>query len=324
MAREILEDWIPEEWGGPVISKVAALSAVEGLARVEPMNTDTKHVPRSSGLAFSGAIAKGSPYGESAGTNDEVLLKALKFGLVVRIADEDIKDAAGLVNVIQTKQLEWARGHAIGWDQACLGVSAAADNSDGQPPYNSLYYSLNTANTDTGYVADANLVLTAGALTYSHLSQVFEKVETSDFYDEAAMVVIAHPGFKARLREITGLVSDGESAPDMVSDGRPVFEEHSRLGNGAPDRIFGVPVTWTLGAKVHATATSSPTGNPLFFVGNREYLIKGDRSGPEYMLAGADSGAAFLTDEALLKMRIRRGFAVANENAWACVEKTAA
>lgn len=324
MARQTFEAWIPEQWGGPVIEKIAATSAIEALARTEPMSTDTKHVPRSAGTAFAGVIAKGSAYTEATGSHDAVLLTALKFGQVVRIADEDTKDTAQLINVIAQKQGEWARGHAIGFDQACLGVSAAGDGAT--KPFDSLYYALNTSNAATGYTGDANLIQTAGPLTYAHLSEAFEKVETSDFYDEGRMVVIAHPAFKARLREITGVSTyyDGDTeATATASDGRPVFEEHSRLGTGAPDRIFGVPVRWTLGARVHATATSTPTGNALFFVGNADYLIKGDRSGPEYMLAGADSGAAFLTDEHLLKMRIRRAFAVANENAWACIEKTA-
>jgi hypothetical protein len=46
MARQTFEDWIPEEWGGAVVTKVRAISAVEALARHEPMTTDTKHVPR--------------------------------------------------------------------------------------------------------------------------------------------------------------------------------------------------------------------------------------------------------------------------------------
>jgi HK97 family phage major capsid protein len=310
MARQTFEDWIPEEWGGPVITKIAEVSAVEGVARPEPMGTDTKHVPRSAGMAFAGAIAKGSPYGEATGTNDDVLLTALKFGTVVRIADEDTKDTAGLVNVIATKQGEWARGHAVGFDNACLGTSVASNG--GTVPFNSLYYSLNTANADTGYTADANLTVTAGALTYADISAAFGMVETSDFYEEGAQVVIAHPSFKAKLRDLVG------------TDGHPIFNEYSAQGNGSPDRLLGAPIRWTLGARVHATATSAPTGSPLLFVGNANYLIKGDRSGPEYMVAGADTGAAFLTDEHLLKMRVRRGFAVANENAWAAIEYTAA
>jgi hypothetical protein len=66
--------------------------------------------------------------------------------------------------------------------------------------------------------------------------------------------------------------------------------------------------------------SDAPTGNPLMFLVNSNLIIKGDRSGVEYNLAGADSGPAFLTDEALLKVRVRRGFAVAREAAHAVLE----
>lgn len=305
MARQTFEAWIPEEWGGPVFTQIAATSAVEALARTEPMTTDTKHVPRSAGMAHSPVVAKGAAYGEATGTNDEVLLTALKFGQVVRIADEDTKDPAGLINVITQKQSEWARGHSIGFDNACLGTSAAANGTT--VPFLSLYQALHTTNSATGYTGDANLTVTASAsaLTYANISNTFKKIETSDYYSEADTAVIAHPAFKAALRNL------------VDSQNRPIFIDYSSQGNGSPDRLLGAPVSWTLGAKTNATFTSTPSGSPLLFVGNRQFIVKGDRSGPEYMIAGADSGAAFLTDEHLLKMRIRRGFAVANENAWA-------
>lgn len=308
MARQTFEDWIPEEWGGPVLSKLMETSAVEALARVEPMGTDTKHVPRSAGMDSGGALAKGGTYTEATGTNDDVLLTARKFGRVVRIADEDTKDPAGLINVISTKQTEWARGHAIAFDQACLGTAAAENGTT--VPYLSLYQALNTTNSDTSYTADANLIVTAGALTYSDISTAFGLIEGSDFYAESDTVVLAHPSFKQKVRDI------------LDSQNRPIFID--AMGPGARSTLLGAPVYWTLGARAHATNTSAPTGSPLLFVGNRQFLVKGDRSGPEYMVAGADSGAAFLTDEHLMKMRIRRGFAVGNENAWACIEYTAA
>lgn len=319
MTRQTFEAWIPEEYGGPVINKMTEISAVESLARVEPMGTDTKHVPRSAGMAFGGALGKADAYTEATGTNDEILLAARKMGVVVRIADEDTKDTASLVNVIAQKQLEWARSQAIGFDNACLGTSVV--KNDTTIPFNSLFYSLNTTNAATSYTADANIITTAGALTYADLSNAFEKIETSDFYSEADLVVIAHPSFKAKMRNITGATWDG--ATSTASDGRPVFVDYSSQGNGTPDRLLGAPVRWSLGARAHATASSAPAGSPLLFVGNRQFLVKGDRSGPEYMIAGADSGPAFLTDEHLLKMRVRRAFAVSNENAWACIEYTA-
>lgn len=313
MARQTFESWIPEEWGGAVITKIRALSAVEAIARREPMGTDTKHVPRSGGMSWQGGIAKGAAYPEDANTNDEVLLTAIKLGNVLRVADEDLKDTAQVANIIQTKQLDWARSYAIGFDNAALGVTAASNG--GTIPFTSLYKALTTTNAATGYTANANRIqsLTTVAVTYANLSDLFGLVENSNFWADGEMVVIAHPGYRAKLRGIV----DGQQ--------RPIFNESSNGsaggGQAGPvDTVFGLPVHWSLGAKTHATSTDAPTGNQLMFIGNRNYIIMGDRSGPEYMLAGADSGPAFLTDEALLKVRVRRGFATANENAWAVLE----
>lgn len=319
MARTNFDDWIPEEHGGQVITKVAQMSAVERLAKPEPMSTDTKSIPRDGGMTFTGAIGRGTAYDETAATEDEVLLTARKFGKVVRIADEDLKDAAGAVDIIRAKQLDWARVEAIGIDNAALGVSAAENGTT--IPFTSVYKAINTDNADVGYTADANLLQSGGAITYQDLSDVFAFVE-SGFWADGEMVVIAHPLFKSYLRGITGTLTyyDGTSGA-TASDGRPVFVE-AAAGSGAPSTLFDVPITWSLGARVHATASAAPTGNALLIVANRNYLIKGMRSNPEYKVAGADSGAAFLTDEALLKMRIRRGFAVANENAIGVLEKS--
>lgn len=312
MARQTFEAWIPEEYSGPVLAKMTEISAVEAYARPEPMATDTKHVPRSGGATFQGAIAKGAAYPEDATTNDEVLLTARKLGEVVRVADEDVKDISTVANVIQTKQLDWARAYAVGFDNATLGVTAAENG--GTIPFTSLYKALSTTNAATGYTANDNKItsITAVAVTYADLSNLLGLVEGGDYWDDGSAVIIAHPAYKKALRGI------------VDTTGRPLFGE-SMGANGSPAyNLLGVgEVRFSLGAKTHATASSTPSGNPLLFVGNPRFLIKGVRSGPEYMVAGADSGAAFLTDEHLLKMRVRRGFAVAHEKAWAVLEDVA-
>jgi HK97 family phage major capsid protein len=312
MARQTFEDWIPEEWGGAVVTKIRAVSAVESLARHEPMTTDTKHVPRSGGMGFVGAVAKGAAYGEDTAANDDVLLTARKLGRVVRIADEDLKDTAQVANIIETKKTDWARSYAIGFDNATLGVTAAENG--GTIPFTSLYKALRTTNSDTSYTADDNLISSASgtALTYANLSDLFGLVEDSNYWADSEMAVVAHPAFRKSLRGI------------LDTENNPIFNESSAGvaggGQGVISTVFGMPIRWSLGAKTHATSTDAPTGNPLMFVGNTQYLIVGDRSGPESMVAGADTGAAFLTDEALLKVRARRGFAVGDENAWAVLE----
>lgn len=316
MARQTFEDWIPEEWGGAVVSKIHQVSAVESLARHEPMSTDTKHVPRSGGIVFAGAVAKGAAYGEDVSANDDVLLTARKIGRVMRVADEDIKDTASVANIIETKKLDWARSYAIGFDNSALGVTAAENGTT--IPFTSLYKSLRTTNADTSYTADDNWIesATGVALTYTNLSNLFGLVENGSFWSDAEVAVIAHPAFRKALRGI------------VDTQNRPIFNESTAGvaggGQGGPvATLFGMPIRWSLGAKTHATGVDAPTGNPLLFVGNAQYLIVGDRSGPESILATADSGAAFLTDEALLKLRARRGFAVGNEFAWAVLEDVA-
>lgn len=298
MARAVIDDWIPEETGGEVIRAIAAGSAVEELARPEPMSTDAKYVPRQGVMAFGGAIGKGVAYSEDASTADNVLLTARKLGIISRLAEEDLADSGQREAVIRGKQQEWARSHAIGFDNATLAVTAAENGTT--IPYTSLYRALTQNNADTGYTANANLIQTAGATTEADIYSAFEKVEGSAFYAEADLVVIAHPFFKSVLRTL-----DEDVFP-------------ANMGT-----LLDAPIRWTAGAKTHATASSAPSGNPLLVVGNRQLLIKGVRSGPEYRVAGADTGAAFTTDEALLKMRIRRGFAVGNENAFAVIEVTA-
>lgn len=307
-ARNTYEDWIPEEWDSQVITRVRQMSALEAYARRHPMASDTRNVPRSAGVGVE-SISKGGSYGEDTSANDSVTLTARKLGKAIRIAEEDLQDSAA--DILATKRMDWATSYAKFLDNACLGVTAAENGTT--IPFTSLYKALRTTNSDTSYTADANYVVSASgsAVSYTNLSQTLGLVEESDYWDDGMALVIAHPSFKRKLREI----KDDQN--------RPIFVAGQGGDSGTPDTLFGHPVRWSLGAKTHATATDAPTGNPLLFVGNRDYLFLGIRSGPESAVAGADTGAAFLTDEALLKMRSRRGFACAHEKAWAVLEDVA-
>lgn len=306
MAQNNFNDWIPEEWSGPVIMRVNQTSAVEALARREPMATDAKNVLRSAGVEVA-AVAKGVAYGEDASANDDVTLTARKFGRAIRIADEDMKDTSGVVNIIQTKQVDWATSYAKFIDNATLATSAAGNGTT--VPFNSLYYALTQTNSDTGYTANANLTQTGSAsVTYDNLSEALGDYEEGDFFDESFTRVIAHPYFRRALR---GIKDD---------QGMPIFVAGQGGDSGTPDTVFGSPITWSRGCRLAATATSNPTGNPIMVFGNMEYLILGIRSGPESMTAGADTGVGFLTDDAILKMRARRGFAVGHEKAFSVLE----
>lgn len=302
MARNTFEDWIPEEWDSQVIQRVQQTSVVESEAKPYPMSTDTRHIPRSAGVDVNG-VAKGGAYGEDESVNDDVLLTAKKAGRAIRIADEDLQDSN--VAILEQKRVDWATSWAKYLDNACLAVTAA--ESGVTVPYTSVYKAIRTTNADTGYTADTNYVATAtgGVVTYDKLSAVLGKVEVGDYFDESLILIIAHPSLREKFR---GVKDD---------QGDPIFVKGLA---GTPDTLFGHRVRWSLGAKTSATAVHNPTGNPLLVVVNRDFLAIGKRSGPESRVAGPDTGVAFLTDEAILKMRARRAFALTHEKAAAVLE----
>lgn len=320
MAASDVDNWIPEEEGGPVIQKIQAASVVETEARQEPMGTLTKKVPRDGGVGFAGATTKGVAIAEDDGDVDTILLTARKLARIVRLNDEDVEDTSDVANVITQKQMGWARAYGIGFDNSTLATTAAENGTT--IPFTSLYKTLRT--TDAGlpdgvtYTADDNYVAAnnvswagTGVGGYALLSDLFTIGEESDFWEEAEMLVIAHPTFRGLFR---GLVDD---------QGRPIFlENQSRTGQGSYDTLWNTRVRWTTGAKTSAVATDKPPGNPLLFVGNRQMLIKGNRSGPEYAVAGPNSGAGFTVDQTLLKFRTRRGFGVGDPRSWSVLEYT--
>lgn len=311
MARATFESWLQEEKDSSVMTRIAQTSAVESLARRLPMNSTTKSFPRSGGMDVA-EVPKGSAYGEDTAANDEVILTAKKFGKAIRIAEEDIDDS--VANIIDSKKTDWGSSYAKFIDNATLGTSAAIGAG---VPFTSVYRAVTTADAATGYTANANHVSSgaAGAVSYANLSNLLGLAENSNSFDESGVVVIAHPSFKGVLRGIL----DGSS--------RPIFVEGLA---GTPSTLFGYPVRWSQGARVTATATSTPAagvgvkgtaGNALMIVGQRDALMLGVRSGPESVVIDGRDGASALTDETILKVRARRGFAVGYPDAFAVLER---
>lgn len=311
-AEANFDKWIPEEYDSTVIARVKQMSAMESYAQHIPMGTQTRSTPRSGGVAV-GIVSKGGVYSEDTNTNDEVILNVQKFGEAIRIAEEDINDS--LADIVAAKQADWATSYAKVLDNACLGVTVAKGTTGCK--FDSLYYSLTQTNSSTGYTANANLTQTATAgapVTYAQLSAVCGIYEAGDYYEEGNSLVIAHPKFKAQLRQV------------VDSQQRPIFQEGTSgvAGGGqgkAIDTMFGTyPIKWSLGARTSTAPTQAPTGNPLLIVCNPNYLLLGIRSGPESVFIDGRNGLGALTDESILKMRSRRGFAIGHENAFAILQ----
>jgi HK97 family phage major capsid protein len=323
VARETFgTGWIAVQTGDVAIQALMTNSAVEAIARPEPMSTDTKQVPRSGEFAIS-SVAKGAAYTETAGVQDYVGLVARKAGGVLRVAEEDLTDAGP--DILATKRVGAARNMAKFFDNATLGTSAAENGTT--VLYTSVYKALRTTNSASGafaYTADANYrafngtTTASGALGYLALSNALGIYEQSDFFDEGNGFVIASPAWKVVLRNV------------VDTQGKPIFNETPRIDGIQRDTLFGMPITWSMGARVSAVNTSSPTGNPLLLMGNRDFLIKGMANlspqiaspNPGFAIQRAKDGLGFLTDEALMKAAMRRGFNIGTENAFVIVEKT--
>jgi HK97 family phage major capsid protein len=301
-------DWIPEELGGPVITAVDQGSVVERLATRVPMTTLTREVPRSGGMDVE-VTSKSTAYGEDTSGGDTVILTARKITKALRLADEDLNDIAQVANIIETKKADWARSYAKFIDNSCFAVTQAENGTT--RPFTSVYRALRSTNTDTAYVADDNYLATGGDLTYDDMSDLAALIEDSDYFDETRAGFVGSPAFKKLVRGIKD------------SHGDPIFTSIGPWPTGGTGpTLLDLPIYWSIGCKTSASASSSPTGNPLLFVANFDYLNLGIRSGPESRVADADSGVGWLTDDALMKIRARRGFAVGHEKAFGVLEKT--
>lgn len=288
--------YILEEQGSTVIQDLIANSAVERFARREPMASRTKSVPRFVGDAPV-VVAEGDEIPASSPTLDEIVLTARKYAQLIHISEEDVNDQ--LVDTLSVYKREWASKWARKYDNACLGVTAAGDGDDGQP-FTSLYRAISPGSAGT------NLITATTALTYANLNNALGIAEDSSKFDSANTVWMAHPKM---LKEIRGMVKGNSDLvlPDPLA--------------GTPGSLFGYPLVISYGAATSAAASASPTGNPLLIVGNRQMLINGVRGGVESVVS---RDAEFARDGVVLKTRVRRGFAVADADAFAIVERVGA
>jgi HK97 family phage major capsid protein len=290
--------YILEEQGSTVIQDLIANSAVERFARREAMASRTKSVPRFVGDAPV-VVAEGAEIPASDPTLDEIVLTARKYAQLMHISEEDVNDQ--LVDTLSVYKREWASRWARKFDNACLGVTAAGDGDDGQP-FTSLYRAMATSPS----APVSQIIQTGGAVSYEDVNNALGFVENSSKFDSANTVWMAHPKM---LKEIRGMVKGNNDLvlPDPLA--------------GTPGSLFGYPLVISYGAATSAAATDSPAGNALLIVGNRQMLINGVRGGVESVVS---RDAEFARDGVVLKTRIRRGFAVADADAFAIVEKTGA
>ncbi len=300
------DNWIPIEWDSEVIMRVLKASAVEALAEKHTMNTSTKRILRQQGYT----VTVGKQYTRDDSDLDYVTLTARRFMGQSVLDEDDTADAAMIVDTVTKRAADWAVSYATALDNACLGVTATEDGTNA--PFTSVYNAIKTNDTAAGYTANANYVNHAGAASaaYDDLSATLKLVETSDYWDGNNALIIAHPAFRDVLRRVKD------------NNGTPIFVQGQGGDSGQPDTLFGVEIFWSRGAKTSPAVSSAPSGNPLLvFVGNRQLLKLGVRSGPESRMDVADAHSN--VDDIAVKFRSRRGFQLGHVKAFSVLEKTA-
>lgn len=322
---------MPVEYGDDAIQTMEYKSAIEQLAKREPMTEATKNIPRFTGFRVSNT-AKGAEYVLTDSEKDRVELIARKVGGLSKIAVEDLRDPQA--DVMAAKRKEAASSLAVNLDNSCLTVTGAANGTTIK--FNSVYREIRTSPTaDTfddflGYTADDNYLSITRAnfkaagvdKGYDTLSDLLERVETGRFFDPANTVVLASPAFMGLMRKMKNEAGD----PLLVPVGKNPL--------GQPDyQVFGYPAVFSHGlttTAVDAGEFGDLTGNPVMIIANRNHLHLGRRALSPHIPAdtfgwavqGPQEGTGFFSDELFMKAAYRRAFVLSTRFAAAVLEVT--
>lgn len=323
MARNDIDatGWLVEDKDSTVVKAYTHTSAWEKAARPVTMTANVVEIPRIEDMDVD-VIPKGGAYGEETSDADVIAIRARKFGKALRIAEEDVEDKK-LADYLALKKASAGSSFAKKFDNAAIGTSAAENGTT--VPFTSLYRAITTADATTGYTANANhlsatvAAFAAAGAAYDTLNSLIALAEDSPYYDESAMTIIASPYFRRILRG----VKDGQGRPLFLTD----FVNGRRV-----DNIFGIPIEWSVGARVTAVATTNPSGalgvkgtagNPLIAVVNKAAAVVGNRKPFESVVIPGRDGTSALTDEDILKVRARKAAGVTIPGAHAVYEQLA-
>lgn len=315
MAARDFSTWQPIYWDDQVVGRQFQPSAIMTVAgRTINMKSIQYDVPRFADSTVGG----GSQLTEDTNNGDVAIMYDYQFNGKQTLDEAQLEDSPA--DTVAAVSYEWLNSLHIGYDNACIGTSAArSGTATNYLPYNSIYYTVRHNDTNVGYTADTNYkAATIGTSGYTNLSTTLGLVENTKFFDPMNAVVIMHPAVKARVRNI------------VDSNGRPIFVESSGgfPGGGVQPMysLFGIPVEFSFGAVVTSggfignVGGGSTQGNKLVVFANKKHLVRGVRIQPEAQFINANINISAL--EHTVQHRARLGFVATVPQAFAVMEIT--
>lgn len=316
MAARDFSTWQPIYWDDQVVGRQFQPSVIMEVAgRTINMKSVQYDVPRYADATVGG----GSALTENTTNGDVAIMYDYQYNGKSTLDESQLEDSPA--DTVAAVSYEWLNSLHIGYDNACIGTSAArSSTASNYLPYNSIYYTVRHNDSNVGYTADTNYnAATIGTSGYQNISTTLGKVENTKFFDPMNGVVIMHPKLKARIRNI------------LDTQGRPIFVESTSgsPGGGVSPQysVFGIPAYFSFGAIVTTSGGfignvggSSTQGNPLIVFANKRHMVKGIRIQPESQFINANININAL--EHTMQHRARLGFVATIPQAFAVMEVT--
>lgn len=330
-------EWIIEDYASGLITRFTQSSAVMGASgRTEPMRVNSKWIAKDTDAEVE-VTQKGQTYNLDDEGVDKIRIDAAKLTHASSYDEEDRADAAAWQNVTDAKKRRATSNMALLYDNLALAVTGAQVVGSKTRPYESVYNAVATeapSNIITVSLAAiaAETATTSGKTLWNALNNVLEIAEDSEWAGEDLVWVISQ-AFKSKLRGMDATGKNGVNfyVPPTGGDPGNRSDKGVHLLRGA---IGSYPAYFSKAARLTADGTYRPTigagakgalGNAIGVLVPASYLIVGNRAPLESQFLDSQNGnggVGALSDTDYLKMRMRKGFKLAESAAAAVIEIT--
>lgn len=322
-------EWIIEDYASGLITRFTQSSAVMGASsRTEPMRTNSKWIAKDTDAEVE-VTQKGQTYNLDTDDVEKIRIDAAKITHASSYDEEDRSDAAAWQDITNAKKRRATSNMAVFYDNLALGVTGAQVVGSKTAPYESVYHAVATE-------APGNIVtVSLGAADLSKamwtgINSTLEIAEDSEWAGEDLVWVIS-TAFKSKLRGMDATGKNGVNfyVPPTGGDPANRSDKGPHLLRG---QIGAYPAYFTKGARLSAAGTYRPSigagakgslGNAFGVLVPASYLIVGNRSPLESQFLDSQNGnggVGALSDTDYLKMRMRKGFKLAEAEAAAIIE----